>query len=88
LAEQPGRRVILILSDGVDNSSHIHSPKLSKRPQKSDVAIYAVSTNGIDITDPRDRKTGDANLNELAKETGGRALFHQRWKTWRGHLRT
>ena len=75
LAEQPGRRVIVVLSDGMDNSSHISLPKTLEAAQKNDVTIYAVSTNGIDISDPRDQKTGDANLNELAKETGGRAFF-------------
>jgi Ca-activated chloride channel family protein len=75
LAEQPGRRVILVLSDGMDNSSHVSLSKTLEAAQKSDVTIYAVSTNGIDTSDPRDKKIGDANLNELAKETGGRALF-------------
>jgi Ca-activated chloride channel family protein len=78
LAEQPGRRVIVVLSDGMDNSSHISLPKTLEAAQKNNVIIYAVSTNGIDVTDPREQKTGDANLNELAKETGGRALFPSR----------
>jgi VWFA-related protein len=75
LAQQPGRRVILILSDGQDNSSHVSLPQALEAAQKNDVTIYAVSTNSIDFSDPRDKKTGDANLDELAKETGGRALF-------------
>ena len=75
LADQEGRRVIVILSDGLDNSSHISLSKTLEIAQKNDVTIYAISTNGIDTTDPRDRKAGDANLNELARETGGRALF-------------
>ena len=78
LAGQPGRRVILVLSDGMDNSSHVSLPKTLEAVQKSDVILYAVSTNGIDISDPRDRKIGDANLDGLAKETGGRALFPSR----------
>jgi len=67
--------VIVILSDGLDNSSHISLSKTIEAAQKNDVTIYAVSTNGIEMTDPRDRKIGDANLEELARETGGRALF-------------
>jgi len=75
LAGEPGRRVIVILSDGLDNSSHISLSKTIEAAQKNDVTIYAVSTNGFETTDPHDRKAGDANLDELAKETGGRALF-------------
>jgi Ca-activated chloride channel family protein len=80
LAGQNGRRVILLISDGMDNSSHISLPKTLEALQKNDVVLYAISTNGIDLSDPHDRKTGDANLNELAKETGGRALFPSRLK--------
>src|SRR5262249_32452112 len=43
--------------------------------QKKNVVIYAVSTNRIDPGDARDQKIGDANLDRLAQETGGRALF-------------
>ena len=75
LAGQSGRKVIVILSDGLDNTSHISLAKTLEAAQKNDVTIYAISTNGIDASDPRDRKTGDANLDELTKETGGRALF-------------
>jgi VWFA-related protein len=75
LPEQPGRKVIVLLSDGLDNSSHVSLSKTVEAAQKNDVIIYAISTNGIQLTDPRDRKTGDGNLNELAKETGGNALF-------------
>ena len=75
LAGRPGRRVILLVSDGMDNSSHVSLARTLEAVQKNDVVVYAVSTNGIDLTDAGDRKTGDANLDELAKETGGRALF-------------
>jgi Ca-activated chloride channel homolog len=78
LAGQPGRRVIVVISDGMDNSSHISLRRTLEAVQKSDVTLYAVSTNGIDISDLREKKIGDTNLNELAKETGGRALFPSR----------
>ena len=75
LGEQPGRRVIVLVSDGVDNSSHITPEKALEAVQKNDVVIYAISTNRIEMGDLRDQKLGDANLNRLAEETGGRALF-------------
>ena len=74
LAEQPGRRIIIILSDGMDNSSHVPLGKTLEAAQKNDVIIYAVSTNGIDESDPQDKKTGDAILKHLATETGGQVL--------------
>jgi Ca-activated chloride channel family protein len=74
LAEQSGKRVIILVSDGLDNSSHISLAKTLEAAQKNDVIIYAISTNGIDDSDPRDQKIGDAVLNRLAKETGGSAL--------------
>jgi VWFA-related protein len=75
LGQQPGRRVIIILSDGMDNSSHIPVSEALEVAQKNDVIIYAVSTNRIDPGDAREQKIGDANLNRLAQETGGRPLF-------------
>ena len=74
LAEQPGRRIIIILSDGMDNSSHVSLGKTLEAAQKNNVIIYAVSTNGIDDSDRQDQKIGDAILKHLAEETGGRAL--------------
>jgi Ca-activated chloride channel family protein len=74
LAEQPGRRIIVVVSDGMDNSSHIPLANTLEAAQKNDVIIYAVSTNGIEAGDLQDQKTGDGILKYLAKETGGRAL--------------
>ena len=75
LGQQPGRRVIIVLSDGLDNSSHISISTALEAVQKKDVVIYSVSTNRIDPGDARDQKIGDGNLNRLSLETGGRALF-------------
>ena len=78
LADQPGRRVIVVLSDGVDNSSHISLSRALDSAQKNDVTIYAVSTNRIDGGDAEDQRTGDAVLKRLSEETGGSALFPRR----------
>ena len=74
LAGQEGRHVIIVLSDGMDNSSHVSLPDTLEAAQKNDVVIYAISTNSIDNIDPQDRKMGDGNLKRLTAETGGRAL--------------
>jgi Ca-activated chloride channel family protein len=74
LAGQSGRRIIILLSDGLDNSSHTSLAKTLEVAQKNDVIIYGISTNGLDDSDTEDHKTGDAVLKRLAKETGGDAL--------------
>lgn len=64
------RRVMVIISDGLDNQSvHLREEALSMA-QHAEVIIYAISTNrsGISIK-------GDAVLTRLAHETGGRAFF-------------
>jgi len=75
LASQPGRHVVIILSDGEDNSSHISLDKALELAQRNDVIIYTVSTNALDTIPTDDQKAGDANLRQLATETGGMALF-------------
>src|SRR5262249_49385192 len=73
-----GRRVLIILSDGFDNASHIDLPAALETVQKNDVVIYTISTNrteGLMLQDPR---TGDATLTQLAVETGGHAFFPKR----------
>ena len=74
LADQPGRRVIVVLSDGMDNSSHVSLSRVLDAAQRNDV-IYTVSTNAIDGVDAEDQRGGDAVLARLAEETGGSALF-------------
>jgi Ca-activated chloride channel family protein len=75
LARRQGRRVIIVVSDGLDNSSRTSMKKALEGAQRNDVIIYTVSTNGIDGDDPQEQRTGDANLKRLALETGGRAFF-------------
>jgi VWFA-related protein len=74
LAGQSGRRVIVIMSDGIDNSSRVSQHQALEVAQKNDVLVYAVSTNRIQGLVLPDQKFGDANLSVLAAETGGRVL--------------
>ena len=64
------RRAMVILSDGEDNQSRWTREQALEMAHKSDVVIYAISTNrsGID-TD------GDKILKYFAQETGGLAFF-------------
>jgi Ca-activated chloride channel family protein len=78
LAGQKGRRVIIVLSDGLDNSSHASLAKTLEAAQKQDVIVYSVSTNSINGDDAQQQRIGDANLKRLAGETGGHAFVPAR----------
>ena len=75
LSGQAGRKVLIVLSDGLDNSSHIGLAKALESAQKNDVVVYTISTNRIDGLMLQDPAIGDRNLRQLALETGGHALF-------------
>jgi Ca-activated chloride channel family protein len=64
--KQPGRRVMVILTDGGDNGSQFSEKKAIEEAQRADIVIYSVyySNGGGDI---------DA-LNDLSKATGGRVF--------------
>ena len=63
-------RVLVLLSDGNDNSSEGTLTQAIEAAQRSDVTIYAISTNSSGS-----KSTGDEVLQQLAMETGGKALF-------------
>ncbi len=64
------RRVMIIISDGLDNQSvHTREEALSMA-QRGEVTIYSISTNRSGTT-----IRGDKVLQRLAQETGGRAFF-------------
>jgi Ca-activated chloride channel homolog len=64
------RRALVLLSDGDDNQSRYTRDQALEMAQRSDVVIYAISTN---IT--RDETEGDKVLKYLTSETGGQAFF-------------
>jgi VWFA-related protein len=65
--ESPVARVLVVLSDGVDNSSKTTLDEAIECAQKRDITIYSVSTNDSWLVQP-----GDAIMNRLGVETGGR----------------
>ncbi|HLK32951.1 MAG TPA: VWA domain-containing protein [Terriglobales bacterium] len=62
-------RVLIVLSDGVDNFSRSRRKDAIAFAQQAEVAIYTIGTNYAE-TGP-----GTENLSKLAEQTGGRALF-------------
>ena len=74
LKSETGRKIIILISDGDDNLSLETVNSTLEMAQRSDVSIFAVSTNSsgfFSISAPR----ADKLLKKLAEETGGRAFF-------------
>jgi VWFA-related protein len=74
--DQAVAKILVVLSDGDDNSSRITLDEAIDTAQQAGVAIYTINTNPR----PRDAQEfdwyskGKANLKLLAERTGGRAL--------------
>jgi len=64
------RRVIVIMGDGHDNASKHTLDQVIEIAQRNLVSIYAVSTTGFGFV-----SEGDANLERLTNETGGRVEY-------------
>lgn len=68
--DHPIRRALIVLSDGEDNQSEVTRAQAIEIAQRSEVLIYAISTDDSGLI-----LRGDKVLEELASATGGRAFF-------------
>jgi Ca-activated chloride channel homolog len=64
------RRVLIIIGDGNDNSSHKTLNEVLEVAQRNLVTIYGISTQAYGM-----KSVGDDNLVRLAEETGGRVEY-------------
>jgi len=64
------RRVMIIISDGLDNQSEHTRDEALAMAQRGEVTIFAISTNRSGLTG-----RGDKVLRFLAEQTGGRSFF-------------
>jgi|SRR5579871_3267620 len=69
------RKVIILISDGDDNSSRISQTETLEIAQRYNVIIYCISTNQSAYFGGKDQVRGDNVLKKLSGETGGRSLF-------------
>jgi Ca-activated chloride channel family protein len=69
-SDHPVRKAIVILSDGEDNQSEVTRAQAIEMAQRSEVLIYAISTDDSGLI-----LRGDKVLEDLASATGGRAFF-------------
>ncbi len=78
LAKQPSRRMIVLISDGQDNSSTKTLDEALSVAQRNEIVVYAINPNipgSTSGSDPKERDKGDKALKQLADSTGGHAYF-------------
>jgi len=75
LAGQNGRRIVILITDGDDNSSRISMTETLEAAQQNVVTIYAISTNSTAFFGSKEQERGDKTLKRLSEETGGKAFF-------------
>jgi Ca-activated chloride channel homolog len=70
-------RVLVVLSDGQNNSGEVTLERAIDAAQEAEVTIYTISTNYASSSRERDwaADEGNSNLRKLAEQTGGRVLF-------------
>jgi VWFA-related protein len=74
LIGQPGRHVIVIISDGDDNVSEKTIEETIEMAQKTDTVIYAVGTNSPELFGSS-KERGNKYLKRLVDETGGKLFL-------------
>ncbi len=68
----PGRKVVLVFTDGADNASRVGSGAMTDRARAEDVMIYSVGLeNEFFNGQQRQRSSPDRGLKRLSEETGG-----------------
>lgn len=70
LAKEPGRKTIILLTDGVDTTSHLKIGDAINEALRAEVVIYAIG-----IADPGYGGVDEGKLKQLCESTGGRAVF-------------
>jgi VWFA-related protein len=69
-SDHPVRRAIIVISDGEDNQSDVSKSQAIEMAQRSEVIIYAISTDDSGLI-----MRGDKTLQQITDATGGRAFF-------------
>jgi VWFA-related protein len=70
LRREAGRRVIVLLTDGIDTSSRLKERDAIERTWRNEIILYAIG-----IGDPGWGGINQGTLKKIAAETGGRAFF-------------
>jgi Ca-activated chloride channel homolog len=68
---RPTARILVVISDGEDNSSSNTLKQAIQAAERNQVLVYAVSTKEYTDTVPAEKSTGDRALIALAEQSGG-----------------
>jgi VWFA-related protein len=72
--KQPVARILVVISDGDDNSSSTTLKQAIEAAERDEVIVYTVSTRNADPENDNDL-TGNRAMRDLAELTGGSAFF-------------
>jgi Ca-activated chloride channel family protein len=78
--ETPGRKVLVLFTDGADTTSRLRSDEVIRLVRSSSVTIYPVAFKGGQKTGSTDALRASAFLNELAESSGGQVFQPTAWK--------
>jgi Ca-activated chloride channel homolog len=73
--EKPSAKLLVIISDGEDNSSSATLKEAIESAERGGVTLYTVSTRAFAGGEDRNASIADRALKALAQQTGGAALF-------------
>jgi Ca-activated chloride channel family protein len=73
--EKPSAKIVVIISDGEDNSSSATLKEAIESAEHGGVTLYTVSTRAFAGGDDLNASTADRSMRALAEQTGGAALF-------------
>jgi VWFA-related protein len=74
-AHYPGRKVIVVFSNGPDNASLVPPEDVAELAQSTGTIIYMISTQLA-----QDEPVSTAVFERMSKATGGKAYFAKSWK--------
>ena len=75
LIRETGRKAMIILSDGEDESSNANYQQALEMALRAESTIFAISVSKGGFFGVEGSKEGDTVLKDMAKETGGRVFF-------------
>lgn len=75
LIRETGRKAIIILSDGEDESSKSTIHQATEMALRAEALIFGISTSKGGFFGVGGSKEGDSALKEMSQETGGRVFF-------------
>jgi VWFA-related protein len=79
--DQFRRQALVVLTDGLDNSSHVALADVLSEARRSTVTVYTVvPPSGVERSVPRNRPLPLFDLRALAEQTGGRTFVPARFE--------